>query len=159
MAKKTVHRAGFTLIEVMVAVMIISVVILALIQMYANNTHIFSSMKQQSKINQYSSFLISNDNYGFKDKNIYLDALVEDFNLEDDLRRQLKEMKVEIVYQEVDTIDMSEFDGSQEEEAEDIDESDEEDKESSNANMVFEVGKTVLKIDNTSGAILRIRLQ
>ncbi|MBU1927967.1 prepilin-type N-terminal cleavage/methylation domain-containing protein, partial [bacterium] len=34
-------RRGFTLIEVMVAVMIISVVILGLLQLFANNTHIF----------------------------------------------------------------------------------------------------------------------
>ncbi len=152
-------RKAFTLIEVMISVVIISTVIMALIQLYSNNSLIFSSLEKKSKTNQYLSFMLGNENYGIENDKTTLYELFSEFDLEDDLRRQLKEMKVEIVYQEVDTIDMSEFDGSQEEEAEDIDESDEEDKESSNANMVFEVGKTVLKIDNTSGAILRIRLQ
>ena len=149
MAKKIVHRAGFTLIEVMVAVMIISVVILALIQMYANNTHIFSSMKQQSKINQYSSFLISNDNYGFKDKNIYLDALVEDFNLEDDLRRELKEIKIKMLYRELESIDLGDENYNEE--------SSEENEASSN--LVLEIGESLIQTETSSTALLRFRVK
>ena len=145
MANKTAHRDAFTLIEVMIAVMIISVVIMALLQMYANNTHIFSSMKQQTKINQYSSFLISNENYGFGDKNIYLHALVRDFDLEDDLRRELKEIKIKMLYKELKTIDIS-------------DQSNDEDIEASSG-LVLEIGESTIQTDDGSTALLRFRIR
>ena len=145
MANKTAHRNAFTLIEVMIAVMIISVVIMALLQMYANNTHIFSSMKQQTKINQYSSFLISNENYGFGDKNIYLHALVRDFDLEDDLRRELKEIKIKMLYKELKTIDIS-------------DQSNDEDIEASSG-LVLEIGESTIQTDDGSTALLRFRIR
>jgi len=145
-------RNGFTLIEVMVSVVIISTVIMALIELFANNTHIFASLSKKNQTSQSLSFLMSNKDYGFKDEKISLNDLVQDFNLETDLRRKLKDSKVEIIYQEVDTIDMSEFDGSDEEENEN------EEKES-NSNMVFEIGKTVLKSKDSSSSMLRIQVQ
>lgn len=144
MTKKNKNlRDAFTLIEVMVAVMIISVVIMALIEMFANNTHIFMSLKKQTKTNQYSSLLISNQNYGFEDKNIYLDDLVSDFNLENDLRRELKEIKTKVIYQELQTIDTAEQDL----------------EEDTNASIVFEVGKSTIKFEDSSIAMLRLRIQ
>ncbi len=148
------QRKAFTLIEVMISVIIISVVIMALLQMFSNNTHIFSSFKEKKKINQYSSFFISNIEIGFEDESTTLHRLIEEFPLEDDFRRKLKEMKVDILYQELETIDMSEFDGSEEEDKEE----NEEEKES-NSNMVFEVGKTILRAEGSSVSILRLRLQ
>lgn len=145
MANKSTHRDAFTLIEVMVAVMIIAVVIMALLQMYANNTHIFSSMKQQTKINQYSSFLISNENYGFKDKNIYLHALLRDFDLENDLRRELKETKIKMLYKELKTIDIS-------------DQNDDEDIEASSG-LVFEIGESAIQTDDGSTALIRFKIR
>ena len=145
MANKRVYRSAFTLIEVMVAVMIIAVVIMALLQMYANNTHIFSSMKQQSKINQYSSFLISNDNYGFKDKNIYLHALVRDFDLENDLRRELKETKIKMLYKELETIDLSDQDNDEDIEA--------------SSGLVLEIGESTIQTDDGSTALMRLKIR
>jgi len=145
MAKKPLHRDAFTLIEVMVAVMIIAVVIIALLQMYANNTHIFSSMKEQTKTNQYSSFLVSNQNYGFEDKNIYLYALVKDFNLKDDLRRELKKIKIKMLYKELEAIDI----GNQ---------SNDEEMESS-SNLVLEIGESLIQTDSTSTALMRFRIR
>ena len=145
MAKRDLTKDAFTLIEVMVAVMIISVVIMALIQMYANNTHIFSSMKKQTKINQYSSLLISNDNYGFENKNIDLHDLVDDFDLEYKLRRELKETKIKLVYQELETLDMSEQDSDEEIEA--------------TSGMVLEIGKSIIQTQESSTALLRFRIR
>ncbi len=145
MAKKISYRNAFTLIEVMVAVMIISVVIMALIQMYANNTHIFTSMKQQTKINQYSSFLISNENYGFEDKNINLNTLVSDFDLEHSLRRELKETKVKLIYKELEIIDMSEQDSDEEGEV--------------SSSLGLEIGKSILQVDDSSAALIRFRIK
>lgn len=135
-------RSAFTLIEVMVAVMIISVVIAALLQMFANNTHIFSQITKQAKINQYASLFISNRDYGLESKNIHLDDLVSDFKLESNLAKELRDTKVKVIYQKVDQIDMSESD----------------DKESTSS-MIFEIGKTVLKINDSSIALLRVRME
>ncbi len=146
--KKDLKNA-FTLIEVLVAVMIISVVIMALIQMYANNTHIFSSLKQQTKINQYSSLLIANDEYGFEKKSININDLLGEFDLQDDLRRELKNIKVEIIYKELEQIDMSEQDIN-DENAKDIE---------VNSNMIIEIGQSIIKTNESSTSLLRLRVQ
>ena len=148
-------RSGFTLIEVMISVVIISTVIMALIELFSNNTHIFASLSKKNQTSQSLSFMMSNKDYGFKDEKISLNDLLQDFDLETDLRRKLKDSKVEIIYQEVDTIDMSEFDGSNDEE--EID--DTEESKESNSNMVFEIGKTVLKSKDSSSSMLRIQVQ
>jgi len=148
-------RNAFTLIEVMIAVMIISVVIATLLQMRGNSTHIFIDLDKKLKINQYTSFFASNENYGFENKNTSLDELISEFNLEDDLRRKLKNTNIEIIYQEISTIDMSEFDIG--EKQEEYDEDNQENTEVSQ--MIFEVGKTILKTKDSSTAILRLRLQ
>ena len=43
------NRGGFTLIEVMVSVVIISSVILALLELISNNVHIFSIIDKKTK--------------------------------------------------------------------------------------------------------------
>ena len=152
---------AFTLIEVMVAVVIISTVIMALIQLSANNRHIFSILEKKSQTNQYLSFMISNPEYGFENKKTRLYDLVNEFDLESSLRRKLKEIKSEIIYHELDTIDMADFDPdkedtTKEEISEEIEKSQE---QSSNSGLVFEIGKTVIRLDEASTSILRIRLQ
>jgi prepilin-type N-terminal cleavage/methylation domain-containing protein len=136
------HRKAFTLIEVMVAVMIISVVIAALIKMFANNTHIFSQLTKQAKINQYASLFISNPDYGLEEKNIHLDDLVTDFKPESNLAKELRDTKVKILYQKLEQIDLSESD-----------------QQDSNSSMIFEIGKTVLKMNDSSVALIRIRME
>lgn len=146
-------RKGFTLIEVMISVVIISVVILALLEMFANNTHIFSTLTQKSKINSYVSLFIANPDYGLEDKKISLDDLVSDFTLESDLRRKLKETKAEIIYQELDTIDMREY------EEEDSTEISENENAGTESGFIFEIGKSSIKINDSSASLLRIKIQ
>lgn len=128
------QRDGFTLIEVMVSVMIISVVIMALIKMYANNTHIYTTLKLQTDTNQYSSFLISNDDYGFENSEVRLNDLLGEFDLNDDLRRKLKMIKVKLIYQELQQI--------------------EDDEETSS--VILTIGKTTIKTQNSSTSFLRL---
>ncbi|OIP55183.1 MAG: hypothetical protein AUK54_04340 [Helicobacteraceae bacterium CG2_30_36_10] len=142
-------KSAFTLIEVLVSVMIISVVIMALIKMNANNTHIFSSLKQQTKTNQYASFLIANEEYGFENKSVLINDLLSEFDLQNDLRRELKNIKAEIIYQELQLIDMSEEDSTLET-AEDTEVT---------SNIILEIGKSILKTDESSTALLRIGIQ
>ena len=149
MTKNVNSKEAFTLIEVMVAVVIISVVITAMIQMYANNTHIFISLQKESKANQYSSFLIGNEEYGLEDKTISLDDLVRDFDMHNDLRRKLKDIKVELLYKEMDSIDLSESNSNEDENL---------NSENSSA-MVLEVGKSILKTENSSSSLQRFKIQ
>lgn len=131
------HKASknaFTLIEVMVAVMIISVVIMALLQMQGNTSHAFSKLAKTIKMNQYSSLFISNSDYGFEKESVDLDDLLSEFKLEDKLRRELKTIKVKVNYEELRTI-VGDY------------------------NKVYELGKTVLKIDNSSATIIRFKTQ
>jgi len=135
-------RKAFTLVEVMVAVLIISIVIMALLQMKGHSAHIFSSLIQKLETNQYLSFLVSNDDYGFEQDTMTADSLVKDFDIDGDLRQSLKKVKVDLIYQELDSIDL-----------------DEQDDENLSSGMVFEIGKTILKTDKASVSLPRIRLQ
>ena len=133
-------KKAFTLIEVMVAVMIISVVIMALLQMNGNTAHLFSKFNSQLKINQYASLFIANKNYGFEKEDIKLDDLLIDFDVDDKLRRELKNIKVELIYEVLDNIDLSE-------------------SEDATSSLIFETGKTILKVNDSSTALVRFRLQ
>ena len=139
-------RGGFTLIEVMVSVVIISTVILALLELISNNGHIFSLLSQKSKSNQYISLIIANSDYGREDKRATLYDLVREFDIESDLRHELKAQKVEIIYQKLESIDMSESTKNEKE-------------DSSGNSMIFEIGKTVIKSQESSISLLRVQLQ
>jgi len=104
-----IKRGAFTLIEVMVAVMIISVVIAAIIQMRGNSSNMFMHLQKQAAFNQYASFLLWNDKYGFVDEKVPLSRLVEDIDIDDDLRRKLKNIKMQIEYKKLRKIDTSEY--------------------------------------------------
>jgi len=147
-------RKAFTLIEVMVAVMIVSVVIAALLQMQGNTTTKLFGIKEMMQTNQYNSFLLSlDDKYGFETSHIDMSRLVDDFDLESDLRRRLKAMKVELDYQEIKRIDTSEFEASSD------DATDDAEQENSGSGIVFEIGKSILKTDDFTSQLMRVRLQ
>lgn len=154
-------RKAFTLIEVMVAVMIISVVILALLEMFANHSHIFSSFKNKTKVNQYASFFIANPVYGFEKKSLNMYDILSDFKLESDLIRELKSVKVEILYQELERIDMSKFEDSDDDKSEEESyyDDNEEEKREVNSAIVFEIGKSIIKLQDASTGLLRLRVE
>ena len=156
MRNKSVKPA-FTLIEVMVAVVIISTVIMALIQMYANNTHIFSALKKRTNLTQYGSLLVANPEIGFEKKEFSLYNLVDGFTLEDEFRRELKNQKVKVIYTELEKIDLAEFSDDEDEDNEEI--SDEQNQEQSQSNMILEIGKTTLKFKEGATSIVRIQLK
>jgi hypothetical protein len=122
--------------------------------MFANNTHIFSTLTQKSKINSYISLFISNPDYGLEDKKISLDDLVSDFDLQSDLRRELKETKAEIIYQELESIDLREYD-----EDESTSNFSENEVANTDSGIIFEIGKSSIKIYDSSASLLRIKLQ
>jgi prepilin-type N-terminal cleavage/methylation domain-containing protein len=143
-------RGGFTLIEIMVSVVIISTVVLALLELISNNAHIFSIVDKKSKSNQYISLIISNPDYGREDKKVTINDLVKEFNLEYDLRRKLKDSRVEVLYQKIQTIDTSEANE---------DGSDENTTDEQSGGMVFEIGKSVIKFSDSATSLFRIKIQ
>jgi len=140
-------QKGFTLIEVMVAVMILSVVITALLQLKANNTHLFQTLEKKS-LNIDALSLLNGKTYGFEKERVSLNLMLDRFDMDDKLLRELKGNSATLFYQELESIDLSEYD-----------QSDEEDTNATNATMKLMVGKTIMKFHNNSFALLRIRLQ
>ena len=142
MSKKKSYRAAFTLIEVMIAVMIISVVILALMRMYSNDTYLFASYKKESHVSDYASFLIENKDFGLENKNISLYDLVSEFNIEDNLRRKLKAQKADVIYKVLKTMDLSE------------------ESNTTAPQMSLEIGQSVVRLHKgASTALLRLQLR
>jgi len=156
--KKSSHSA-FTLMEVMVAVVIISVVIAALLQMMGNSSNIFSKIKTESDVSQYASFMIASKDYGFENKSVTMDKFSDNFLLDTYLRRDLKKLKAKLVYTELEAIDMSDFD----EEASDDDTREEDltttDEQQVSSGLIFEIGKSTLVFKNGSTSLLRLRIQ
>lgn len=156
------HKA-FTLIEVMISVVIISIVIIALLQMNGNNSFIFSNLLKNSSANQYASFFISNQDYGFEDKKVNMDDLVSDFKVEDELRKKLKDVKIEILYQELEKIDLSSTPTTDDEESDEQEPIDE--NKIADSSVFFEIGNTVLKIkepntkDIITTSLIRLRIK
>lgn len=126
--------------------MIVSVVIAALLQMRGETAHKFLGIKKMLQTNQYNSLLIAqNSKYGFEKSNMDMNRLVEDFDLESNLRRKLKSIKVELGYEELKTVDTSEFEES--------------DQGSSGSGLVFEIGDTSIKTENFTLHMMRVRVQ
>jgi len=149
------RRDAFILIEVMVSVMIVSVVISALLQMQGSTTLKLSGIKEMMQTNQYNSFLLSlGGKYGFEKSQMDLERLVENFDLDDDLRRRLKATRAELDYKKIKIIDTSEF----EDENNDSNEQST-NEQSTNSGIVFEIGKTILKTDKFTSQLMRIRIQ
>jgi len=151
MRKRQSFRPAFTLIEVMVAVMIVSVVIGALVQMQGNANNTLFEIKKMMQTTQYSSFLLqTSEKYGFEKSRIDMNALLDDFELESDLRRRLKALKVEILYEELELIDTSKLTESLEES---------EFANQQNSGIVFEIGKTQLLWEDSGLTNLRVRME
>lgn len=86
-------KKAFSLVEVLIAVALLSVVIVALIKMGQNNLFLLEKFKTTNTSSGYNSLAFFGiDMNKTEDKNIYLDEVV-DFK-DDDVRRELKEIKV-----------------------------------------------------------------
>ena len=138
-------RAAFTLIEVMVSVMIISIVIAALLQMRGNTSNKLIQLNKMNLNNQYTSFLISvDDKYTKESSHMDMKRLVEEFDLDTDLRKKLSSIPLELSYKKIKTIDMSK--------------SDNEDN-SEQSQIVFEIGQTTMHTKTFTNTLLRVQLQ
>jgi hypothetical protein len=90
---KAKMKKSFTIVEVLIAVALISVVIVALIKMGQNNLFLLEKFQTTNTTSGYNSLAFFGiDENKTSDENIYLDE-VADFK-DDDLRRELKVIKV-----------------------------------------------------------------
>ena len=146
-------RKGFSLLEVMISVMIITLVIGVLLQLYSNNTRLFSSMRGHSELCMRSSLLIGNSEYGYEDKEVSLAELVHNFNVDDDLRQKLKKYKAKVTYTPVKELNTKQTRTDEEldpyitEESQGL-------KERS-----MEIGRSSFEMDEFQTAYLRLKLR
>ena len=124
-------KKAFTLIEVMVAVMIVSVVIAALLKMRGDTNHLFSKMKQSQNGSHYATFLLWNRNYGFENEKANLYRLVSEFDVDDDTRRYLKGVEVTLSYEKLETMESDD--------------------------VTFEVGRSEIKAKDFDISLYRVR--
>lgn len=150
MPKRRLSHPAFTLIEVMIAVMIVSLVVATLLQMQGNANHKFFQIKEMMQTSQQSSFLLSNTRENtFEKSSTDMKTLLDEFELESDLRRRLSSIKVKIDYEVLSIIDTSKIDVSEYEDAKD-------DTKSSAA--TFEIGKTMLISETQTSQLIRVRI-
>ena len=153
-------RRGFTLIEVMVSVVIISVVIATLLQLFGSNARIFEISQKKVNISMLGSLLVGVTDLGMEKEEIFLDDLIGDFKVENELRQTLKDKKVYIDYEELLILDGADF----EEEAQkivdenDVSGGDEIDAEQSSGALSIEIGRTIFRLNDQTSSFTRIKL-
>ena len=100
-------KKSFTLIEVIIAVSLLSIVITTSLQIRQNNLSFLEKYQSSSLYNEYISLASSYDLKDTLDVNthIYLDEIVNFKN--DDIRKEFKDIKVYIKNEIINTIDLS----------------------------------------------------
>lgn len=100
---------AFTLMEVMVAVSILSVMSLTLLQVRNNNTHLNSYFANKNKASSLMSIISPYYGTDSHNKNIHLDNEVQqEFNIDDSTRQYLKEFNLLYKNKVISTIDLLE---------------------------------------------------
>jgi len=100
-------RKAFSLVEVLISVMLISVVIGSLLQMKTNNISYLEKFKLSQEENGYICLSTQKtDNLEYK--KIYLNDVV-DFGV-DEIRRKFKDIKIELKQEEMKEIELPEND-------------------------------------------------
>ena len=122
-------REGFTLIEVMVSVMIVSVVIASIYTLRGDVATKLFALDELMKTTQYATFVIGEGNNS---------KLFDDFKLEDNLRHKLKAQQFKVSYEKTSIVDTSKYDA--------------------NASLVLEVGTTTLQSRHTTNSVLRVQI-
>jgi len=130
-----VSRRAFTLIEVMVAVMIVSVVIASLLKLQGNSSHMLMKLQQNQNNNHFTTFLLYNRDYGLQkhSQKLNLYRLVDNFDMDDDLRRELKSINATIKYKQIRKIDLD--------------------------TTTIEVGETELSLPHFNTSLIRVTVQ
>jgi len=143
-------RKSFTLMEVMVSVVIIFVVIGSIQQIASKSGLLFPRFHKQIESIWISSLFLGDEKYGFEDDSLFLDELLEGFEVEDDFRQQLKKIKTDITYTELLRFNSSELEESSEDEI----------IEDNAQDISLEIGRTSYKYDiKTPSSYLHLKIE
>ena len=133
--------------------MIITVVIGGMLQLFSNNNRFFLTMDSKIDMAYNASLLLGVKESDFESRGISLDDLVRDFNVDDDLRRMLKEVKVTVEYREVMRLDSADLEAEAEAMADEPDSLGTETAETG-----LEVGRMSMHYNGLSSSFLRLKL-
>lgn len=98
-------KKSFSLIEILVAVSLITTVIVAILQMQQNNIYFLEKFKKTSLDNGYISSAVSSSK-NMRNKDIILSDLVD--LKDDDIRKELKNIKIKVKDERVKDIELPE---------------------------------------------------
>lgn len=100
-------KKAFSLVEVIISVAMLSFVMITLLQMKSNNIFLLEKSNEKTQLVDY--VLLAGDiedSSKQTNKSVYLDKLTQFKN--DDIRRELKEIKIEIKDKELDKLEIKE---------------------------------------------------
>ncbi len=155
-------RSAFTLIEVLVATIIASIAGMALLQMNANNTHLFKQIQYRSSNSEMLSLIALHNDVKYNKTTKTLDDILDNTYTiaNDDLRKYLKETRIDYNEKVIELITF----GASEEETPDVSMADQEttmaqDEQMSGVAPViqFELVQIIVKNDEGKNAILTAR--
>lgn len=87
-------KSSFSLIEVLVATLFLSIAMLSLNQVQSSNIFILNKAQDTKKDLEYLNLIISSEVYSKRNKNLYLS---QEYKIDDDtLRRELKDIKFKV---------------------------------------------------------------
>lgn len=98
-------KKALSLVEVLISVMLISVVIVAMLQMKENNLYFLEKTKDSIQSNAYISMLALDESIKFRNENVYLDKKF-DFK-DDDIRKELKNVKIKLEDEELKPLEFT----------------------------------------------------
>lgn len=98
-------KKAFSLVEVIISVAILSFVMITLLQMKSNNIFLLEKSNEKTRLVDYILLAGDIENSSKQtNKSVYLDNLTQFKN--DDIRREIKEVKIEIKDKELDKLEI-----------------------------------------------------
>ncbi len=147
---KSMNKA-FTLIEVLVSVMILAVVGTGLLQISTNSKQNFAFLKEKSEFDRLASIAFVHNNKKYLHKELTLfDFIRDDYeNIDDDVRKYLKNYKVHYNQEEVST--MNPLEGS-------VNEQNQSDQETNSLNLTIVYDKITITKDKNSAYAYKVSI-
>lgn len=94
-------KKAFSLMEVIVAITMLSVVMISLLQVKSDNIFLIEKSDEKAKLNDYVSLIMDLEEPNDKNENFFLDRVYRFDN--DELRKELKPIKIKVKDEQVDT--------------------------------------------------------
>jgi prepilin-type N-terminal cleavage/methylation domain-containing protein len=102
-----VNRKAFTLMEVLVAVMLIAVIGATLLKVSSNNSFLMGYFQQKSHQNSLYSLFVLNSSKEYDKKSLFLDEVLKNYKInDDDIRQYFKNFKITYKERVVDTLSL-----------------------------------------------------